>query len=93
MFYNVFKTKEQQLNKDIALENIENNTAPAITQLLVRHLHSTGHIGQFYNEEIDKKNYLVRSNFDIKLVALLGTQLSSILFTLEKWLPLEALYK
>lgn len=93
MFYNVFKTKEQQLNKDIALENIENNTAPAIAQLLVRHLHSTGHVGQFYNEEIDKKNYLVRSNFDIKLIALLGTQLSSILFTLEKWLPLEALYE
>ena len=93
MFYNVFKQQELLLSKDISYDGIESKTAQAITGVLVRQLHAEGAIKQFYNEEVDRSNYLIRSNFDTKLIALLGTQLSSFLHFIDKWYPLEALYE
>lgn len=93
MFYNVFKQQELLLSKDISYDGIESKTAQAITGVLVRQLHAEGAVKQFYNEEIDRSNYLIRSNFDTKLIALLGTQLSSFLHFIDKWYPLEALYE
>ena len=93
MFYNVFKQQQELLSKDISYDGIESKTAQAISGVLVRQLHADGAIKQFYNEEIDRSNYLIRSNFDTKLIALLGTQLSSFLHFIDKWYPLEALYE
>lgn len=91
LFYNVFKQQELLLSTSIDYDGIESKTAQAITGILVRQLHADGSIKQFYNEAINRSQYLVRSNFDMKLIALLGTQLSSFLHFIDKWYPLEAL--
>ena len=85
-----FKQNESFDTDNINTDGIEHASAVSVSNAIVDALVKDGTITQYYDKEVSKREYLFSASFDLKLVALVGTQLAMPIMLMNEEFTLSA---